>query len=119
MKKRNMVAGVACVALAGGMAITSSPTHAAPMPAPGIRCTLSQEGPLGRPPSSAFFRVIGDGFPPGELVTLVDSTGTMLGSIAAQQPDGSIEFPYLPNGNYTVVSKSARVNCVKIYPPSQ
>ncbi|MFF4821738.1 hypothetical protein [Streptomyces sp. NPDC001312] len=119
MKKSNLVVGAAFAALVGGMAIATSPAYAAPKPTPGIGCTVTQEGPPSRPPSQAWFRVIGKGFPPGASVMLTDSAGTVLGRSTARQPDGYIEFPYLPNGNYTVVSKSARVNCVKVLPPGQ
>jgi len=105
-KKRNMAAGAAVFALAGGLAIAASPAQAAPVHAPRISCTLTQDAP------GSFFRVVGNGFPPGELVVLLDSSGTMLGKDTARLPEGSFDFPYLPIDNYTVASGFGRVGCV-------
>ncbi|MFE7245370.1 hypothetical protein [Streptomyces sp. NPDC057580] len=94
------------------MAITASSAHAAPMPAPGIGCTLTQDAPGGS------FRLTGEGFPSGESVAILDSEGIVVSRYTVP-PSGDIEILYRPYDNYTIVSDAARVSCAVVYAPDR
>ncbi|GAA3373101.1 hypothetical protein GCM10020367_31700 [Streptomyces sannanensis] len=98
------------VSCAKAPAPTSTPSGTDMNAEGAITCAVTQ-GP------GNTFGVSGRGFPAAETVTLKNSAGAVINT-STTLPDGFFEFTGIPNDNYTVTSKFAKVSCAKANVPT-
>ncbi|MFD8883736.1 hypothetical protein ACFV0H_14550 [Streptomyces erythrochromogenes] len=104
MRRRTLsTAAVAAMAFSGWTAVNTA--DAAERAAPGATCFLS-EGP------NNTFGVSGEGFRPGERVTVRDSQGTTVRTTTAIT-GGFFEVMGLPNDTYSAAGRRATAICPK------
>ncbi|MFD9080610.1 hypothetical protein ACFYYM_34960 [Streptomyces erythrochromogenes] len=104
-RKTLSTAVVAAVAFSGWTAVTVNTADAAERAAPGATCFLS-EGP------NKTFGVSGNGFRPGERVTVKNSQGTTVRTTTAIS-GGFFEVTGLPNDTYSAAGRRVRAICPK------
>ncbi|MFE2129131.1 hypothetical protein [Streptomyces amritsarensis] len=105
MRKTLSTAVVAAVAFSGWTTVTVHAADAAERAASGATCFLS-EGP------NNTFGVSGEGFRPGERVTVKNSQGTTVRTTTAIT-GGFFEVTGLPNDTYSAAGRRVRAICPK------
>ncbi|MEV4191770.1 hypothetical protein [Streptomyces toxytricini] len=106
MRRKTLSTAVAAaVAFSGWTAVTVTTAHSAERAAPGATCFLS-EGP------NNTFGVSGEGFRPGERVTVKNSQGATVRTTTAIT-GGFFEVTGLPNDTYSAAGRRARATCPK------
>ncbi|RSS95337.1 hypothetical protein EF903_04920 [Streptomyces sp. WAC05292] len=106
MRRKTLPTAVAAaVAFSGWTAITAATADAAERAVPSATCSLS-EGP------NDTFGVSGEGFRPGERVTVKNSRGTTVRTTTAIA-GGFFEVTGLPNDTYSAAGRRARAVCPK------